>query len=1239
MSKQYFSIQQLSFNIGFYSKEKGHELQNKVSRLYHQQLHSLLKNFFYKTVPENVLIRKDSLLLDLGSLSYDELERELPKRLEKALEEQFLPFLLKEENGSQDNKGFERVPAEAGYEYLLEFFLVTGALPWQASMQSHLTWQAFLQALYQQDRNTLSSLLYKLGRRQPVRIRLAFQSNAEDMQKIITAIEPVEAPFILSYKNKIGTIQQEKQLVRSDASGFSQAVSYFILTYLLEEKESLFSKKAFIKSVLHQMAAHYNISFTALLQVLYEALPLEKREEHASNSLFALVQALFKESLISNTTTPGSLPLPSASDPLAVLEFFLVTGQLPQQAGAKRTFTWQAVLHELYEHNRDHLNILLRRLGRRYDIRKRLAYQLTEDDLQKVFEVIEPVEVVSILAYKKNIVAVQQEKQLVIAAATDFIRAVSFFILTYLLEEKESIFSKKMFIKSVLRQMADHYNTFYPDLLVVLYEAVPAVEITRSQQASFFQMIQEIYREDQPARVMAPYTFTTNKAGAHPEKGAAAFSTSIPDILYYFLQYGAMPFRAKEQSDQSPESLLQQLYAHSVEDTLRLLKRAGMQERSKQRFLWQFSESLLYKVFSHLPGWNKVAAIFELTIQLIETVPAFGRIAQQVLKYALLDAVWSSYIEQGYNAFNEDYFYTLTLEQLSAITKIRKDEIIYHFREAISREKNDPANAGSYQALMRLEQAVNLFSSGNTVITVAPARIIAGSIQYGNLDLLVRQYAGTTIAQPGENRMQQVINILEYYLTWNRFPDSLHTGNRQELDNHLSAMLLLLYHENREALKRILDSNKHAAAARMHLHHMFAASKGGDYKQVSLLLDEYEEKDTLQYIKEMTGDSSIHTEGGLKKALDYLLEKAKSGLGERITLILQSASLTSYIARHYDDKTIQWLIENRPGSDKNVSLQAAAIRNLLTGCITDAGEKNRLRLLLNEATLLHISGTHQLKDIKAYVSALFRFLSHSASVELLRVLPGMVKAGIDWSAADKELIQLIQRELEQHLQQRERGEALKKKLEAAERKKQEETTRALQQQLQQKLQKQKEQEEQATGKKPTPLLHKTEKLYITNAGLVLLHPFLSTYFTRLNLMEKGQFINREAQARAVHLLQYLAYNTTEHPEHELVLNKILCNYPLHEALPLEITLDPHEADLSAELLQVVIQRSGKLSNSTVDGFRVSFLHREGVLTETEEAWTLRVEQRGYDMMLQMLPWAFGMIKFSWMDKPVYVEWV
>ncbi len=1133
MSNQYFSIQQLGFTIGFSSKEKGYELQNRISRIYHQQLHALLQSFFYKTVPQEVLIRKDSLLLDLGRLSYNELETELPKRLEKALAEQF-PVILPNDNNVQPAAGgFESLPAAGGYEFLLEYYLTTGTLPWQASVHRHLTWQVMLQELYTQHRDALGSLLCKLGRLQAVRVRLAFQSTAEDLQQIIAAAEPVEAPFILTYKKKMEALQQEKQLVRSDAVGFRQAIAYFILTYLFEEKESLFSKKAFIKSVLYQMAAHYNISFTGLLQVLYDALPAAIPAAQSPGSLFGLIQALFMESRssaaqVESTGNAGSEHTASAAGPLALLEYFLVTGQLPKQATPKGVFTWQGVLDELYERDRDGLNILLRRLGREHPVRKRLAYQFTEEALQKVFEVLEPVEAPFIIVYKKNIVEVQYDKQWVMAAGTDLRRAVSFFILTYLLEERESIFSKRMFIKSVLRQMAGHYNVSFPDLLAVLYEAVPAENITSSQQASFFQTIRDIYREEQ----LAPRERGATTSGA--------FSThagrSMADALHYFLQHGAMPWWAKEKSSQGPGTLLQQLYAHSAEEALQVLRWAGMQERSKQRFVWQFPEPLLYKVFSHLPGWNQAMAMVELTIQLIEAIPALRNISWQSLKYAMLDAVWSSYIKQGYNAFNEAHFYPLVLGHLAYLTTIDKAEIGDLFREAIGRERATLKNTGSHEALMRFEQAIDIFSAGNTV-TTAGAAAGTGHLQHDSLDPLVRQYAGTTATLTGEERVLQIVSLLEYYLTWNRFPDSVPAGGRQEQDNHLEAILLLLYHENREALKRVLHSEKHSAAARMQLHHLFTSGKGGEHKQVSLFLDAYMEKDALQYIKEMAANRSIASEAGLKQALDHLLEKAKAGMGEGM---------------------------------------AALLRDLLR----------------------------------------------------------KIKAGINLPAVDKEIIQLLQ-VLERRLQQRADEEVLKKQQEAAARKKEEEAARALQRKLQQELQKQKERAEQ----KQPMITNKAEQLYVTNAGLVLLHPFLGTYFTRLNLMEKGQFVNREAQARAVHLLQYLAYNTTAHPEHELVLNKILCNYPLHEPLPLEIMPEPNETGLSAELLQVVIQRSGKLSGSTVDGFRVSFLHREGVLTETEAAWTLRVEQRGYDMILQTLPWAFGMIKFSWMDKPLEVEWV
>ena len=167
----------------------------------------------------------------------------------------------------------------------------------------------------------------------------------------------------------------------------------------------------------------------------------------------------------------------------------------------------------------------------------------------------------------------------------------------------------------------------------------------------------------------------------------------------------------------------------------------------------------------------------------------------------------------------------------------------------------------------------------------------------------------------------------------------------------------------------------------------------------------------------------------------------------------------------------------------------------------------------------------------------------------------------------------------------------------------------------------------------------TESIIIGNAGLVLFHPFLETYFNRTGLMENREFTDESSRNRAVLLLQYLATGNTEHAEHELVLNKMLCNVPLEEAIPVSFTATEQELQLTKELLEVFIERWDKLKNTSVDGLRNSFILRDGRLNFTEDHWSLRVEQRGYDILLQSLPWAYGYIKTNWMPYNLIVEWI
>ncbi len=167
----------------------------------------------------------------------------------------------------------------------------------------------------------------------------------------------------------------------------------------------------------------------------------------------------------------------------------------------------------------------------------------------------------------------------------------------------------------------------------------------------------------------------------------------------------------------------------------------------------------------------------------------------------------------------------------------------------------------------------------------------------------------------------------------------------------------------------------------------------------------------------------------------------------------------------------------------------------------------------------------------------------------------------------------------------------------------------------------------------------SESIYIANAGLILFHPFLQTFFSRTGLMQNGQFNDIDSRNRAVLLLQYLANGKTAYEEHELVLNKILCDVPVEEAIPVMFSPTEQEVETSEELFRVFIERWPKIKNSSMDGLRASFILRAAMLKFIDGNWSMKVEQKGYDILLQSYPWTFGYIKTSWMQNTIIVEWI
>jgi hypothetical protein len=165
-------------------------------------------------------------------------------------------------------------------------------------------------------------------------------------------------------------------------------------------------------------------------------------------------------------------------------------------------------------------------------------------------------------------------------------------------------------------------------------------------------------------------------------------------------------------------------------------------------------------------------------------------------------------------------------------------------------------------------------------------------------------------------------------------------------------------------------------------------------------------------------------------------------------------------------------------------------------------------------------------------------------------------------------------------------------------------------------------------------------LFVNQAGLVILHPFLLPYFEAVGLLDGEVFRDEAAQQTAIYLLHYLATRQTDAPEYELVLPKLLCGWPLNEPVRREPALPDAALTEAEHLLQTVIDYWEVLKSTSPDGLREGFLQRGGKLTQLFEGdWRLQVEQQAIDVLLSRLPWGFNVVKLPWMESMIMVEWI
>lgn len=166
-----------------------------------------------------------------------------------------------------------------------------------------------------------------------------------------------------------------------------------------------------------------------------------------------------------------------------------------------------------------------------------------------------------------------------------------------------------------------------------------------------------------------------------------------------------------------------------------------------------------------------------------------------------------------------------------------------------------------------------------------------------------------------------------------------------------------------------------------------------------------------------------------------------------------------------------------------------------------------------------------------------------------------------------------------------------------------------------------------------------ERIPIWNSGLIIFHPFLRTFFTRVGLMNPlGEFKTDECRFRAAYLLHALTGSTEPPQDHLMTLNKLLCGINILLPLDYDFEITEEEQNQITGLIKAVINNWTVIRNTSVAGFQETFVRRPGMIERSQDDWILRVESHGVDILLEEIPWNIHLITLSWMDYLIHVDW-
>ncbi|WP_337966025.1 contractile injection system tape measure protein [uncultured Flavobacterium sp.] len=1221
-------VSSLKWDTTFDQKRESHRLQERLSTWSKISLPREVANIFNELCPPEQSWRIESLELDLGSCDYSDLEFDLSRKIRNLLREKIAELILYQ--NSQKQNGIAVYNKEKSILENLMVFLLEGYLPWNYQNKEGSVNQIMAELL-QNNLAEVIAIIKETGMtHEEVRKRISWQFDEKNITKIIAALEPNNSGSIIEFSSIMTNIQVKETIIQTSTASFKKNLWFFILNFLLLERGTLFNKLAFMKSSILQMANHYNIAYAELILLIENTIVKLSDKTSQNNNFIACLKILTQEYETQKSEN---------YQPETNTNYWNVLEKLLKNKSDRRFKADKNNLNELIvalnNENQAKFNALIQPVLKDESLLVLLLQDLNETSIKILFSRLDATP--SLLHMESVIYLNKLSQAFKLKTNSKVLWEIG---ILFLIKNKNA--DNATFLLFCIKELSKRNNLNHEHLLAMFTNAKIPAAVKNNNSATIYTNLNAIYcKEINSNNSNYPAIHFKNlvtKLELELQKNATK------SIFFIDLQ----------------RSLIKTILLHP-KMAFEVMLSYGNKEVLKKILPLILNREML-QLLVKTANYKKT--------KLVQTIQVVYEILNEKDKYDFPEELMTDnllLLGMQEILFHPEHNSSLFLEtiivQLSKkVTDTRRDDYFQFIAKLIQSKRIKSFGVAIKKTFL------NQLKNTKSIDTLALALLIQNTSQEDQLELaqlLSANFNDSGFVLLRKQDRKESENILRYFLT---------NGNA------------LKKNWIQKTSETIIRNVKSVSKTKMtqELNELFWKTilKYSAYKGNEVLFEKLLQKELKSYLKINVVKEKFQLQNEIKSfeasnsvsEFDHFFENNSISNYTVSNGILESINnnMLFEIEKLSEKEKYEWIssiiIERKIPSDFIIS-KTIEIKDILNVIIVKE-PKIFFRILKKEIIpeaqmdwLCRNISFHNLcnaisqldKNRESYLRILEKFNHVLGSVEIKGLaskemqhllLRKLLKAATNdnWRliAIDKIWNELIWEvvakkgiskksflsDLEKYIYQFPPAlqlgfkEILRSEKQSAPILKQTEIFSKM----------------ELNKIKTSPKTSLKQGIAVRNAGIVLLNNYISILFERLNLVAENKFISNEHQVRAVQYLQYVITGMQETEEVYLPLNKVLCGLPLTDTVPDFIEIPDHEKQLINGLLQAAISHWPEIGDCSTDGFRGNWLVRDGILVEQEDKWELTVDKRAYDILINRSPFAFSIIKYHWMDKPLHVLW-